>query len=133
MPIQTSLPLPLFVANLFLRFLQFVFAIAVLGLYGTDINTVRKLGASPPSKWVYAEVVGALSAVTALVYCLPKINAKAYWACAWDGILLLVFFFSFSLFLSLLSLLHIPPTFPPPFVGLFSFSSLPPSPPPPSN
>lgn len=95
MSIQTSLPLPLFVANLFLRFLQFIFAIAVLGLYGTDINSLRKVGLSPPSKWVYAEVIGALSAVTALVYCLPKINAKAYWACAWDAILLLVFFLSF--------------------------------------
>lgn len=90
MAIQTSLPLPLFVANTFLRFLQFIFAIAVLGLYGTDINSARKAGASPPSKWVYAEIIGALSAVTALVYCLPKINAKAYWACAWDGILLFV-------------------------------------------
>lgn len=88
MSIQTSLPLPLFAANLFLRFLQFVFAIAVLGLYGTDINKFRKGGVSPPSKWVYAEVIGVLSAVTALVYCLPKINAKAYWACAWDAILL---------------------------------------------
>lgn len=97
MAIQTSLPLPLFIANTFLRFLQFIFAIAVLGLYGTDINSARKAGISVPSKWVYAEVVGVLSAVTALVYCLPKINAKVYWACAWDGILLFVFSISFTL------------------------------------
>lgn len=98
MSIQTSLPFPLFVANLFLRFLQFIFAIAVLGLYGTDINSARKYGVSPPSKWVYAEVIGVLSALTALVYCLPKINAKAYWACAWDAILLFVFLFFYSFF-----------------------------------
>lgn len=107
MAIQSSLPLPLFIATTFLRFLQFVFAIAVLGLYGTDINSARKAGISVPSKWVYAEVIGSLSALTALVYCLPKINAKAHLACAWDGILLFVFFFLFfSLSFSFLSFFY---------------------------
>lgn len=107
MAVLSSLPLPLFIATTFLRFLQFVFAIAVLGLYGTDINKAK--GVSVPSKSVYAEVIGTLSALTALVYCLPKINAKAYLACAWDGILLfVVFFFSF---------------FPFPFPSFLSFIS----------
>ena len=130
MAIQTSLPLPLFIATTFLRFLQFVFAIAVLGLYGTDINSARKVkGVSIPSKWIYAEVVGTLSALTAIVYCLPKINAKAYWASAWDGILLFVIFFlPFFLY-------FFPVSFPFPFFLSFTFNSPSPFPPlqPPRN
>ena len=35
-----------------LRFLQFVFAIAVAGLYGTDISNARKHGEAGDSRWV---------------------------------------------------------------------------------
>lgn len=66
--------------------LQFIFAVAVLGLYGTELSDARRNHTGDYSKWVYAEVVGVLSAVTCLVYVLPKV--KSWWAFAWDLILL---------------------------------------------
>lgn len=84
--VSSSQPLPLVVANLTLRFLQFVFAVAVLGLYGTELSHARKTHTGDYSKWVYAEVVGVLSALTCLVYVLPKM--KSWWAFGWDLVLL---------------------------------------------
>lgn len=84
--VSSSQPLPLVIANLTLRFLQFIFAVAVLGLYGTELSDARKNHTGDYSKWSYAEVVGVLSAVTCLVYVLPKV--KSWWAFGWDLVLL---------------------------------------------
>jgi hypothetical protein len=43
------------------------------------------MGAYTDGKWVYAEVVAGLSAVTVLIYGIPFF--KSYWAFAWDWIL----------------------------------------------
>lgn len=83
---QPSTPLPVFIANTVLRFLQFIFAIAVLGLYGQDLHSMHKAGLKRDSRWIYAEVVGAFSAFTALVYVLPMV--KSHLAFGWDLILL---------------------------------------------
>ena len=40
------------VIHAILRFLQFVFAITVAGLYGTDIDHARKRGGGGDSRWV---------------------------------------------------------------------------------
>ncbi len=82
----SSTPFPILILNLVLRFLQFVFAIAVCGLYGTDLHAAHKEHKYTDSKWAYAVVVGALSVFTTVVYVLPKI--KSYWAFGWDLILL---------------------------------------------
>ena len=78
-----------FIINAVLRFLQFVFAIAVIGLYGTDIGNARKGHEHQDSRWIYAEVVAALSALTCLVFMVPGL--KSYVAFGWDFILLYVF------------------------------------------
>ena len=75
-----------FIIHTIIRFLQFVLALTVLGLYGTDLNNARKAHVYADSKWVFAEVVGALAALTALIYMIPLI--KSYIAFAWDFILL---------------------------------------------
>ena len=82
----SSTPFPILILNLVLRFLQFVFAIAVCGLYGTDLHAAHKEHKYTDSKWAYAVTVGALSAFTTVIYVLPKI--KSYWAFGWDVILL---------------------------------------------
>ena len=81
-----SLPLPLLITSLLLRFAQFVLGLTVCGLYGVDLNAARKAHVYTDGKWVYAEVVGSLSVVTALVYCLPKV--KSWYAFGWDVVLL---------------------------------------------
>lgn len=83
---SSSLPPFLTITNIALRFLQFVFAITVAGLYGVDLNHARKNDVNADSRWVYAEVVAGLSAVTALVFAVPLI--KSYWLFGWDLILL---------------------------------------------
>ncbi|MCJ1463579.1 hypothetical protein MMC07_002187 [Pseudocyphellaria aurata] len=87
---------PVFIANTILRFLQFVFAIAVLGLYGQDLRSMHKAGIKSEPRWVYAEVVGAFSAFTALVYVLPMV--KSYLAFGWDVILFILWTAVFGLF-----------------------------------
>ena len=75
-----------FIIHTFIRFFQFVLALTVLGLYGQDINATRKAGFGADSRWVFAEVVGALAALTALVYMVPLV--KSYLAFGWDFVLL---------------------------------------------
>lgn len=75
-----------FIINAVLRFLQFVFAITVIGLYGTDISNARKGHEHQDSRWIYAIVVAVLSAITCLVFVIPKL--KSYLAFGWDLVLL---------------------------------------------
>ena len=82
----SSTSFPILILNLVLRFLQFVFAITVCGLYGTDLHAAHKEHKYTDSKWAYAVAVAALSAFTTVVYVLPKL--KSYWAFGWDVILL---------------------------------------------
>ncbi|KAG8525861.1 uncharacterized protein KY384_000621 [Bacidia gigantensis] len=92
----SSIPFPLVVLNLTLRFLQFIFGIAVIGLYATDLNNARKHGIGSDSKWAYAVAVGSLSSFTALVYVVPKL--KSYFAFAWDWILFILWAAVFGIF-----------------------------------
>ncbi|KAL2013670.1 hypothetical protein VTN00DRAFT_1195 [Thermoascus crustaceus] len=50
-----------------LRFVQFVMALAVVGLYGKDINFALQEKAYADPKWVYAMVLSVLAALTAMV------------------------------------------------------------------
>jgi len=54
-----------------LHIILFILAIPVCALYGIDLDRARKAGVYADGKWVYAEVVGGLSALTAAVYCIP--------------------------------------------------------------
>lgn len=89
---SSSDPFPLLIANWVLRFLQLVFAVAVIGLYAQDLKKAHDLkeahdgGLYSDSKWGYAVAVAVLSAVTSLVYCVPML--KSYWAFGWDLVLL---------------------------------------------
>ena len=51
-----------------LRFLQFVLAITVAGLYGVDLHHAHQAGAYIDGKWVFAETVAGLSAITTILY-----------------------------------------------------------------
>ncbi|KAE8349158.1 hypothetical protein BDV28DRAFT_163830 [Aspergillus coremiiformis] len=54
--------------ELILYFLELVFGLTVIGLYGRDVHAARKHGDPQNAKWVYALVVGSLGASTGLVY-----------------------------------------------------------------
>ncbi|KAK7713025.1 hypothetical protein SLS57_007586 [Botryosphaeria dothidea] len=88
--------LPGLLARVFLRFLQFVLALTVCGLYGVDLDNARKAGAYADSKWVYAEVTAGLSAITCLVYFLPMIKSLFFFA--WDWVLFILWIVVFGIF-----------------------------------
>ena len=83
---SSSSSLPMTIFNLFFRILQFVFGVAVIGLYAADLHAAHKAHKYTDSKWGYAVAVGTLGAVTALVYILPRL--KSFYAFGWDIILL---------------------------------------------
>ncbi|KAL8940942.1 MAG: hypothetical protein Q9211_002036 [Gyalolechia sp. 1 TL-2023] len=56
-----------------LRFLQFVFAITVIGLYAQDLQKAHKEGKYSDSKWGYATAVGTIGAVSALLLSWPAL------------------------------------------------------------
>jgi len=56
---------------IFLRFVQFALALTVVGLYGVDLNRARKEKKYVDSKWLYAEIVGSISAAVSLFYMIP--------------------------------------------------------------
>ncbi|KAI1423885.1 hypothetical protein F5Y12DRAFT_715870 [Xylaria sp. FL1777] len=83
-----------------LHFFQFVLAIAVIGLYGTDLDRAHKKGAYTDGKWVYAIVVASLSAVTAVLYLIPFFLRFAA-VPVWSFIIFVLWIALFGLFGSL--------------------------------
>ncbi|KAI9811980.1 MAG: hypothetical protein M1832_000645 [Thelocarpon impressellum] len=83
-----------------MRTLQFVMALVVLGLYGTDLEAFRKAEQPADSRWIYAETIAGLAALTSLVYMIPMV--KAHVAFAWDALLFLLWVVVFGIFGKLL-------------------------------
>ncbi|KAG7291496.1 hypothetical protein NEMBOFW57_001515 [Staphylotrichum longicolle] len=76
---------------------QFILAVTVCALYGVDLDRARKAGVHADGKWVYAEVVGGLSALTAVLLCVPYILRFALvWA--WNLILFILWIALFGIF-----------------------------------
>ncbi|RYO89556.1 hypothetical protein DL766_004600 [Monosporascus sp. MC13-8B] len=80
-----------------LHFFQFVLGVTVIGLYAVDLNRANEQGKYTDSKWVYAVVVGALAAVTALLYLIPFILKFAA-VPAWSFVLFVLWIALFGLF-----------------------------------
>ncbi|CAG9947568.1 unnamed protein product [Clonostachys rosea f. rosea IK726] len=77
----------------------FALAIAVCGIYGSDIQYARETHKGVNSKWVFAVVVGALSALTCVIYAVPFIFAKgAFFMIFWDAILFILWISLFGVF-----------------------------------
>lgn len=68
-----------------LRFLQFIFAITVIGLYAQDLRKAHKEHKYTDSKWGFATAVGTIGAASALALIWP---ALALWAWGWDLVVL---------------------------------------------
>ncbi|OJD31354.1 uncharacterized protein BKCO1_4900038 [Diplodia corticola] len=88
--------LPGLLARVLLRFLQFVLALTVCGLYGVDLDAARQAHAYADSKWVYAEVVAGLAALTTLAYLLPMVKSLFFFA--WDWVLFVLWVALFGVF-----------------------------------
>jgi len=86
-----------YIAHTVYRFFQFVLALTVCGLYGVDLHHANQQHKYSDGKWVFAEVVGALSAFTALLYMIP-FTSRIPFAFAWDSILFILWISLFGLF-----------------------------------
>jgi len=80
-----------------LRFIQLVFAVTVCGLYGVDLHNAHNAGIAADPKWVYAEVVGGLSAVTCLIYFVPLTMGIPF-IFVWDFLLCFMWIVLFGIF-----------------------------------
>lgn len=79
------------------RFIQFALALTVCGLYGVDLRAASAAGKYQDSKWVYAEVVGGLSAFTALLYMVPFM-LRVPFVFVWDALLFFMWIVLFGIF-----------------------------------
>ncbi|KAK4133482.1 hypothetical protein BT67DRAFT_404761 [Trichocladium antarcticum] len=79
-----------------LHFFQFVLAVTVCALYGIDLDRARKAHAHADGKWIFAQVVGGLSALTAVLCLIPFVLRFALvWA--WNLILFILWITLFGL------------------------------------
>ncbi|EEU47122.1 uncharacterized protein NECHADRAFT_67747 [Fusarium vanettenii 77-13-4] len=77
----------------------FALALTTCGLYGTDLHRANQQHKYSDSKWVYAVVVGSISAVTCVVYFVPFILRIAGVVVAiWDFILFILWIALFGVF-----------------------------------
>ncbi|KAJ2897903.1 hypothetical protein MKZ38_004318 [Zalerion maritima] len=86
-----------YIAFSVLHFLQFVLALTVCGLYGIDLQRANANDVGADSKWVFAQVVAALSAVTALLYFIPFVLRLAF-TFIWNFILFILWIALFGVF-----------------------------------
>lgn len=78
-----------------------LFGIVVIGLYAQDLNHAHKEGKYSDGKWVFATVVGSLSAITALVYIIVLFlasNLSIALLFAWDFIIFVLWAAVFGIF-----------------------------------
>lgn len=80
-----------------IHIVQFALAITVCGLYGVDLHRAAQAGKYQDSKWVYAEVVGGLSAFTAILYLVPFI-LRFWLVWAWNLVLFILWIALFGVF-----------------------------------
>lgn len=61
-----------------LHLVEFALAITVCALYGVDVDRARRDRRYPSDEWVYAVVVGGVSATTAVLYCFAFVRWSSF-------------------------------------------------------
>ncbi|KAI0454332.1 hypothetical protein F5B21DRAFT_240603 [Xylaria acuta] len=93
---------PLYIYETWLRLvgrgLQLIFALVVVGLYGSRVNSDHGAGRSQAVQWVYAVIVASLSAITAVVFAIPQPFVKTARLFAWDLVLFVLWIAAFGTF-----------------------------------
>ncbi|KAI1327002.1 hypothetical protein F5Y16DRAFT_399755 [Xylariaceae sp. FL0255] len=89
-----------YVLSAVLHFIIFILSLVVIGLYGQYVDEARKAHVYADPKWVYAVVVGALSAVSTFLFLIPKILRYAV-TTIWSFIMFILWIALFGVFGSL--------------------------------
>ncbi|KAI0446944.1 hypothetical protein F4803DRAFT_423779 [Xylaria telfairii] len=93
---------PLYIYETWLRFvgrgLQLIFALTVVGLYGSRVSSDHSHDRTQAVQWVYAVFVASLSAITAVVFAIPQPFVKTARLFAWDFVLFILWIAAFGTF-----------------------------------
>ncbi|KAI1203397.1 hypothetical protein F5X97DRAFT_131131 [Nemania serpens] len=93
---------PLYIYETWLRLvgraLQLIFALVVVGLYGSRVSSDHSHGRPQAAQWVYALFVASLSAVTAVVFAVPQPFVRTARLFAWDFALFVLWIAAFGVF-----------------------------------
>ncbi|CAM1501577.1 Fc.00g035610.m01.CDS01 [Cosmosporella sp. VM-42] len=77
----------------------FALALTTCGLYGVDLQRAHEHDKYADGKWTYAVVVGAISAVTCMLYFIPFVlRVAGVFAAGWDLILFILWITLFGIF-----------------------------------
>ncbi|KAI1178088.1 hypothetical protein F4777DRAFT_539377 [Nemania sp. FL0916] len=93
---------PIYIYETWLRLvgrgLQLIFALVVVGLYGSRVNSDRSAGNPQAAQWVYALFVASVSAITSVVFAIPQPFVKTARLFAWDFTLFILWIAVFGVF-----------------------------------
>ncbi|GAP85784.1 putative uracil phosphoribosyltransferase protein [Rosellinia necatrix] len=93
---------PIYIYETWLRLigrgLQLIFALVVVGLYGSRVSSDHRHERTQAVQWVFALVVAALSAVTAIVFAVPQPFVRTARLFAWDFVLFVLWIAAFGTF-----------------------------------
>ncbi|KAI1350978.1 hypothetical protein F5Y01DRAFT_284291 [Xylaria sp. FL0043] len=93
---------PLYIYETWLRLLgrslQLIFALVVLGLYGSRVSSDHANARPQAVQWVFALLVSALSALTSLLFAIPQPFVRTARLFAWDFTLFVLWIAVFGTF-----------------------------------
>ncbi|KAI0406487.1 hypothetical protein F4802DRAFT_100338 [Xylaria palmicola] len=99
---KSAITKPLYLYETWLRLvgrgLQLVFALVVIGLYGTRVREDRSEGHHQAVQWLYALTVGGLSALTAILFAIPQPFVRTARLFAWDLVMFVLWIAAFGTF-----------------------------------
>ncbi|KAI1428666.1 hypothetical protein F5Y12DRAFT_681751 [Xylaria sp. FL1777] len=84
--------------RLFGRGLQLIFALVVVGLYGSRVSSDHRNDRSQAVQWVFALIVASLSAITSVVFAIPQPFVRTARLFAWDFTLFVLWIAVFGTF-----------------------------------
>ncbi|TGJ84278.1 hypothetical protein E0Z10_g4492 [Xylaria hypoxylon] len=93
---------PIYIYETWMRFvgrsLQLIFALVVVGLYGSRVNSDHRHDRSQAVQWVFALIVASLSAITSILFAIPQPFVKTARLFAWDFVLFVFWIAAFGTF-----------------------------------
>ncbi|KAI1112669.1 hypothetical protein F5Y14DRAFT_252074 [Nemania sp. NC0429] len=80
------------------RALQLIFALVVVGLYGSRVSSDHNAGRPQSARWVYALFVASVSAATSVLFAIPQPFVRTARLFIWDFVLFIFWIAAFGVF-----------------------------------
>lgn len=93
---------PIYIYETWLRLvgrgLQLIFALVVVGLYGSRVSSDHRHDRGQALQWVFALIVSTLAAITSIVFAIPQPFVRTARLFAWDFVLAILYIAVFGTF-----------------------------------